>query len=133
MNARHHSANSLSALIPQVPGAGQVRPAATPAVTTVTATVAAIRTFIQAATALRRSQARVPPSLGTEPALRAGPAAGSWVRSGVCGPAAGPAVGPTAGPVAGPAAGPAAGPVRSGASVVIPYPPYRAPSLLRRS
>src|SRR6478672_5327825 len=127
MNARHHSANSLSALIPQVPGAGQVRPAATPAVTTVTATVAAIRTFIQAATALRRSQARVPPSLGTDPALRAGPAAGSWARSGACGPAAGP----TAGPVA----GPAAGPVRSGASVVIPYPPYppyRAPSLLRR-
>src|SRR6478609_3486137 len=121
MNARHHSANSLSALIPQVPGSGQVRPAVTPAVSTVIATVAAIRTFIQAATALRRSQARVPPSSGTDPALRAGragPAAGSWARSGVCGPAAGP----TAVPVAGPVAGPAAGPVRSGASVVIPYP-----------
>src|SRR6476661_4848292 len=120
MNARHHSANSLSALIPQVPGPGQVRPAVTPAVSTVIATVAAIRTFIQAATALRRSQARVPPSLGTYPALRAGPVAGSWARSGVCGPAAGPIAGLTAGPAAGPVAGPAAGPVRSGASVVIP-------------
>src|SRR6201985_1233276 len=98
MNARHHSANSLSALIPQVPGSGQVRPAVTPALSTVIATVAAIRTFIQAATALRRSQARVPPSSGTDPALRAGRAAGSWARPGVCGPAAGPLAGPIAGP-----------------------------------
>jgi hypothetical protein len=43
----------------------------------VIAAVAAIRTFIQAATALRRSQARVLLSLGSEPALRADPAAGS--------------------------------------------------------
>lgn len=63
--------------MPQVPGPGQVRPAVTPAVTTVTATVAAIRMFIQAATALRRSQARGPLSSGGELALRAGPAAGS--------------------------------------------------------
>ena len=62
--------------MPQVPGAGQVRPAVTPAVSTVIATVAAIRTFIQAATALRRSQARVPLSLRSQPALRGGPAAG---------------------------------------------------------
>ena len=56
--------------MPQVPGPGQGRPAVIPAVTTVIATVAAIRTFIQAATALRRSQARVPLSLGTR---RSGP------------------------------------------------------------
>src|SRR5262249_58967848 len=108
--------NGLSALTPPGPGPGQVRPAVTPAVTTVIATVDAIMMFIQAATALRRSQARVPLSLGTEPELRAGLAAGSWARPGVCGPAAGPI----------------AGPVRSGASVVIPYPHTALVSSSRR-
>ena len=72
--------------MPQVPGPGQVCPDVIPAVTTVTATVPAIRTFIQAATALRRSQARVPLSLVRWPELwsgapaRSGAVAGSGAR-----------------------------------------------------
>ena len=90
--------------MPQVRGSGQGGPAMIPAVTTVTAAVPAMRTFIHAATALRRSQTRELLSPFSQPATRpdgAGPR-----------PSA-PGLGPD--------------PTRSGASVVILHPPLPRP------